>query len=237
MMKIGIISDIHANLHALEAVAKDMDLEGIDEVWCLGDTINYGAFPNECCQWVIENVSSYILGNHELMLLGLASVENRYVNACLKWTKQVIREDYIEYFATKSVIKIFDDVTLVHDNPLSPGSMRYILTRGEAEEVLLKSTAHVCFFGHTHIPIGYRLSTVGAEIIKTPVYTIDSRKHLINPGSVGQPRDGMPLASYIVLQDNTLRLKRIKYDVKGAAKAIIEANLPTIMAARLLEGV
>ncbi|WP_457570124.1 metallophosphoesterase family protein [Desulfurobacterium sp.] len=236
-MKIGIISDIHANLHALEAIAKDMDSEGIEEVWCLGDTVNYGAFPNECCHWVIENVSNYILGNHELMLLGLASVENRYVNECLEWTKRVIKEKYIEYFASKSVIKHLDDITLVHDNPLSPGSMRYILTREEAEEVLLKSTAHICFFGHTHVPIGYRLSTIGAEIIKTPTYVIDSRKHLINPGSVGQPRDGIPLASYIIFENNTLTLKRLEYNVKEAAKAIIEANLPTIMAARLLKGI
>ncbi|OMH40879.1 metallophosphoesterase [Desulfurobacterium indicum] len=236
-MKIGIISDIHANLHALESIAKDMDSEGIEEVWCLGDTINYGAFPNECCQWVTENVSNYILGNHELMLLGLASVENRYVNECLEWTKIVIKEKYIEYFASKSVINSLADITLVHDNPLSPGSMKYILTREDAEKVLLKSRAHICFFGHTHIPIGYRLSTIGAEVIKTPTYTIDSRKHLVNPGSVGQPRNGLPLASYIIFEGNTLILKRIEYNVKEAAKAIIEANLPTIMAARLLKGI
>ncbi|WP_457568382.1 metallophosphoesterase family protein [Desulfurobacterium sp.] len=237
MAKIAVVSDIHANLHALNAVARDMNLMGVEEVWCLGDTVNYGAFPNECCRWVRENVSIYILGNHELMLLGLASVENRYVNECLNWTKENIDATWIEYFSTKSVIYHHKDITLVHDNPLSPGSMKYILTREDAEIALLKMNSRLCFFGHTHIPIGYRLSTVGAEIIRTPNYSIDLRKHLLNPGSVGQPRDGIPLASYAIFEENTVTIRRVKYDIKSAARAIIDANLPSVMAARLLKGV
>lgn len=239
IMKIGIISDIHANLHALQAVISDMEKEQIEEVWCLGDIINYGAFPNECCSWVMNNCSVSILGNHELMLLGYAEVDSPVVNECLNWTKKTISPRWIEYIKTLPLVYKNQNISIVHDNPLTPGSMIYILDNATATKSLLKQETDICFFGHTHIPIGYKLSSIGAETIKISYFSVKEGRFLINPGSVGQPRDNNPKASYGIYdsEEKNIKIKRIEYDVKAAAKSILEAGLPPIMAARLIKGI
>ncbi len=238
-MKIGILSDIHGNFHALQAVEEDMTQEQIEKVWCLGDIINYGAFPNECCLWITKNCSQVILGNHELMLLELAEVDSATVNECLIWTKKVIDSEFIKFFKKCSLIQIVKNTTLVHDNPTAPGSATYITDTTTATAYLLKPGTDICFFGHTHISIGYRLSSIGAEVIRKTPFKVNNGRFLINPGSVGQPRDRNPSASYLIYdtKNRSVKTKRVSYNTQAAAKSIIEAGLPPIMAARILKGV
>ncbi len=240
-MRVGIISDIHANIHALKEVDRKLKEEGVDEVWCLGDTVGYGAFPNECLDWVRENCSIVLLGNHELVVLGYydESLLNEYAAASLIWTKERLRAENVEYLKKLSVQHLTDCCQLVHDTPESPGSMKYILSKNDAYYALLKQLRSLCFFGHTHIPAAYRLW--GPEVDKVsanPLY-VRAGRYLINPGSVGQPRDKDPRASFgiVDLESKSFKLYRVEYNFKAAAREILRAGLPEFLAARLVLGV
>ncbi len=238
-MKIGIISDIHGNLHALQAVAEELEREKVDEIWCLGDVVGYGAFPNECLQWVKENCKYFILGNHELALLNLIdlSMLNDYAARAIIWTKEVIKTEFLDFLITKGVQILTSQFQLVHDTPESPGSMRYILTLKDAYYSLIRQVRPVCFFGHTHIPAAYKLESSNPDRIRASVIKLEKGRYLINPGSVGQPRNKNPDAAFIILDEKTIYFRKVKYDVKSAAKAILKTGLPEFLAARLLLGV
>jgi len=238
-MKVGIISDIHGNYHALEAVAKELQEEKVNEVWCLGDVVGYGAFPNECLEWVFENCSQLVLGNHELALLGFVDITtfSEYAAKAILWTRKKIKPSFLKRLMEVGIQAFVGDYQLVHDTPSAPGSMEYILSTEEAYSALLKQARPVCFFAHTHIPVAFKLK--GAHSVKLTVseITLKPGRYLINPGSVGQPRDGNPEASFIILSENKVLFRRKRYDVKSAAKAILKEGLPEFLAARLLVGV
>ncbi|TCK05356.1 metallophosphoesterase family protein [Phorcysia thermohydrogeniphila] len=238
-MKVGIISDIHSNYHALEAVAKELQKEKVDEIWCLGDVIGYGAFPNECLEWVLENCSQFILGNHELALLSFVDITalNDYAARAILWTKEMVKPSLLNKLMEKGVQAFTQSYQLVHDTPVAPGSMEYILTAEDAYSALIRQVRPVCFFGHTHIPVAYELKGASAAKLSASEITLSSGRYLINPGSVGQPRDRNPDASFIIVSDGKVYFRRKSYDVKSAAKAILKEGLPEFLAARLLAGV
>ncbi len=238
MKRIAIISDIHSNIHALNAVSDDMKSEGISEVWCLGDIVGYGVFPNECLEWIERNVSRLVLGNHELALLGLmeTSMLNNYAQIAISWTRKHLKEKHIEFLMSKGLVNMVDSCELVHDTPENPGSTKYILTLNDARDALMVQERRLCFFGHTHIPVVYRLIGREVERIQARSVNLFNGRYLANPGSVGQPRDGNPKASYAIFEGGNIRFKRIRYDVKSAAKAILKEGLPKFLAARLLVG-
>jgi len=240
-LKVGILSDIHGNFHALREVDRLLKERGVDEVWCLGDIVGYGAFPNECVEWVRENCSIALLGNHELGVLGFydLSLLNDYAAVSLLWTRERLSPESLEFLKSLPVQGLTDCCQLVHDTPANPGSMEYILSKEEAYRALLKQLKNLAFFGHTHIPAGYRLW--GPEVDKVslnPLY-IRAGRYLINPGSVGQPRDGNPKASFGIFDfdEKTFTLHRVEYDVKAAAREILRAGLPEFLAGRLIMGV
>jgi len=238
-MKAGIIADIHGNFHALEAVEALLIRENVEEVWCLGDVVGYGAFPNECLNWVKSNARRFVVGNHELAVLGFVdlSLLNDYAREAIKWTKTVLNEEFRKFLLEAKIQDFTDEFQLVHDTPESPGSMKYILNEVEAYRALIKQQKDVCFFGHTHLPVAYSLA--GGEVVKIDTsssFAVDGRM-LINPGSVGQPRDGDPRSSLIIYEDGYVRYLRVEYDAKAAAKAILKAGLPEFLAARLIVGV
>jgi predicted phosphodiesterase len=238
-MKVGIIADIHGNIHALKAVESALIRENVEEVWCLGDTIGYGAFPNECLEWVKGNVRRFVVGNHELAALGFVdlSLLNDYARVAIEWTREVLREDFREFLLQTKIQDLTDEFQLVHDTPESPGSMEYILSKAQAYRALIKQQRDVCFFAHTHVPAAYSLA--GGDVVEIDVsssFTVDGRV-LINPGSVGQPRNRDPRSSFIVYEDGYVRYLKVEYDAKAAAKAILKAGLPDFLAARLILGV
>ena len=238
-MKVGIISDIHGNYHALEAVAKELQEEKVNEVWCLGDVVGYGAFPNECLEWVFENCSQLVLGNHELALLGFVDITtfSEYAAKAILWTKERVKPSLVKSLMERGVQAFTGNYQLVHDTPVAPGSMEYILSTEEAYFALLRQVRPVCFFAHTHIPAAYKLEGASPVKLTTSEITLESGRYLINPGSVGQPRDRNPDASFIILSENRGSFRTKSYDVKSAAKAILKEGLPEFLAARLLVGV
>ncbi len=238
-MKIAVISDIHSNLDALNAVSRDIEIECVDQVWCLGDIVGYGAHPNECIKWVMENVSKSVLGNHELGVLEMADLEqfNSYARKTIIWTKNNLTDESIDFLSSLPLQAFSDECQLVHDTPESPGSMIYITNEELAYKALISQKRRLCFFGHTHIPAVFKLTSAGAEAIKNRTFLTSGGRYLINPGSVGQPRDRNPDASYIIFDGERIRFKRVPYNVKSAAKSIINAGLPEFLAARLLVGV
>ena len=240
-MKVGIISDIHSNLHALEAVEKKLREYNVEEVWCLGDVVGYGAFPNECVDWVKKNCKYVILGNHEFAVLGITSTQdmNPYARKAIEWTKDTLKKECMEFLEGCPVQEITQYCQLVHDTPVLPGSGEYILTEEDAYFAMLKQMRPVCFFGHTHVPKVYKFSASTANEIRMNPLSISGERLLINPGSVGQPRDRDPRASFGVLDldDEVYEQVRVEYDFKKAARAILDAGLPEFLAARIVVGV
>lgn len=240
-MRVGILSDIHGNFHALREVEKKLREKGVDEVWCLGDTVGYGAFPNECVEWVRENCSVALLGNHELGVLGFYDLNllNDYAAVSLAWTRERLKPENLDYLKELPVHSLTPCCQLVHDTPENPGSMEYILSEKEAYRALLAQKKPLCFFGHTHVPAGYRLW--GPEVDRVSLHPLYIRagRYLLNPGSVGQPRDGNPKAAFGILdlEEKTFTVYRVEYDVKAAAREILRAGLPEFLAGRLIMGV
>ncbi len=238
-MKVAVISDIHSNLHALLEVARDIEKENVEQVWCLGDVIGYGAFPNECVQWVRDNVSLCVSGNHELFILTFPDLSflSKTVKESLEWTRQTLTEENLSYLSTLPPQILKEEVQLVHDTPEAPGSVQYIETEDDAYRALLKQKGDICFFGHTHVPVAFCFDIPHVKTLRLWTFKLRSLKYLINPGSVGQPRNKDPRASYIILEDRTVRFKKVEYPVKKAARAILDVGLPEFFAARLLLGV
>ncbi len=238
-MKVGIVSDIHGNFHALKAVERELDKKGVEEVWCLGDTVGYGAFPEECLKWVKENCSTVILGNHELAVLGLVDISmlNEFAAKSITWTRRKLTKESVDYLSELNVQEINKCCHLVHDTPSSPGSMEYILSKEQAYRALLKQKKEIALFGHTHIPAVYRLFGSGVDRLSPKTVRLSGGRYLLNPGSVGQPRDRNPWASFAVLDGEVFTVYRVEYDVKAAAREILRAGLPKFLAARLVVGV
>jgi diadenosine tetraphosphatase ApaH/serine/threonine PP2A family protein phosphatase len=240
-LKVGIVSDVHGNFHALKAVEEKMDRLGVEKVWFLGDAVGYGAFPNECVRWLRSNADLAVLGNHELAVLGFVDLNllNDLAAKALAWCKEVLTDENLEYLGSLPIQQEAGRFQLVHDTPAAPGSMEYILTKEQAYKALLAQRKECCFFGHTHLPAAYRLLGASVDSISPPTVIFQGGRYLINPGSVGQPRDRDPRASFGVLnpQEGTFSFYRVEYPVKEAAKAILDRGLPQFLAARLILGV
>ncbi|MFN0158328.1 MAG: metallophosphoesterase family protein [Bacteroidota bacterium] len=240
-MRFAIISDIHSNLPALEAVLVKITELGVDSVLCLGDTIGYGPFPNECVDLVRKNCVLSVKGNHDSGVLGETSIDdfNQFGQDAIRWTDKNLLDDYRSYIAKAPLIAVYEGLTIVHSSPDTPGDWKYVMTMHHARESFKAFSTDICFIGHTHVPV-----VIGEDS------TINSfhpprregnpiSRFLINVGSVGQPRDGNPHAAFGVLDtiDWSYTLVRTEYDIKKTASAITSAGLPKALAQRLFQGV
>lgn len=232
-MRIAIISDIHANLYALDQVLSDIHKNVVDEIYCLGDIVGYGPFPNECVSLVRRECSVVIAGNHDYGLIGKTPLSHFTSDGrdALIWTKQQISKENLEYLERRPLSTVQNNFTLVHASPFDPEHWPRILTMEEAQRAFWAFSTRICFIGHTHIP------TIIGEDLTINAFRKDCR-FLINVGSVGQPRDGDPRASYGILETENLsyELKRVTYDADASAKAIFDAGLPKVLGKRLLLG-
>jgi diadenosine tetraphosphatase ApaH/serine/threonine PP2A family protein phosphatase len=225
-LKIGIISDIHGNLEALDVAFRRLESEKVDRVYCLGDIVGYGANPNECVEKVRSLCHAAVIGNHDDALVGRTSARyfNSYARAALDWAARVITEDNLAYLKSLPLTRQEDGLFLVHATPLEPSAWNYILHPEDAVvhfEVLPPKT--MCFIGHSHVPERFYDGT---------------GRSIANVGSVGQPRDRDPRACCAVYetQTGTLEWLREVYPVQEAAHKIRAANLPEFLAARLFIG-
>jgi diadenosine tetraphosphatase ApaH/serine/threonine PP2A family protein phosphatase len=242
-MLVAIVSDIHGNRHALEAVLADIASTDARELWCLGDVVGYGADPNDCCALVRENAAVCLAGNHDLAVTGTLPLDEFSHGAALaaRWTQEVLAEDHVEWLRSLSPQGDEDGVGLYHASPRDP-VWEYVLSTLLAELCLDVASERVCLVGHSHVALSFVRPEGEAATGDTrragDALDMSSGEWLINPGSVGQPRDGDPRAAWLLLDTGSWRTewRRTEYDIAGAAAAIRAARLPDSLAERLEYG-
>ncbi len=245
-MRYLIVSDIHANWEALEAVMAHA--KGLyEKILCCGDLVGYGADPNKAVEWVREHCDAVVRGNHDKACVGLEDLEwfNPVAREAALWTMRVLTPENSEYARALAQGPVeVDGFQLVHGSAADEDE--YVLAPGEAEMAFGYMEKRVEFFGHTHFQGGFIWNHARVEILprvaprkdKLPLELDPVCGYMINPGSVGQPRDGDPRAAY-ALYDNESGLvtyRRTEYDIEGAQRKIRDAGLPPILADRLAVG-
>ncbi len=247
-MRVAVLADVHANLPALESVISDMQEQGVDTLWHLEDVVGYGAEPFACLQLLADLGAVLIAGNHELAACDLAEANgfNAAAANAIRWTRDAlghgVRQGLCEL---PTNAKPTPGVFLFHG---LPGNAAGYLRTAETAQLVFDHLAdrdpriRIAFFGHTHRPMVYthltgrpvRIIEPGEELITAP-----GRRYLVNPGSVGQPRNGDPRAQYIIYDLDAGRaiFRRVPYDIAAAQERILEAQLPPALAARLSQGI
>jgi diadenosine tetraphosphatase ApaH/serine/threonine PP2A family protein phosphatase len=240
-LKIAIVSDIHGNYDALEAVLEDIDQQGgVSKIYCLGDVIGYGALPNECTEKIRDVAETSVAGNHDFASVGKLSFEffNTYAKKSAVWTKDTLSQENIKWLQDRDYASQVDNFTLVHGTPFSPEMFHYISTLNDAKVSFEEMKSEICFVGHSHVPIVFFDTNPISYVVKEEIKLSTKEKTIVNVGSVGQPRDENPKSCYAIYdnEEATVKLIRVKYDIDAAYDKIIKAGLPEILAARLREG-
>jgi predicted phosphodiesterase len=241
-MRIAVLSDIHANYHALEAVLAAVDAEEVDELWCLGDTVGYGPRPNRCCAVVRERANLCLAGNHDLAVLGTLSVDefNGDAAAAVLWTQGVLDEDSRSFLASLEPAATREGVELFHGSPLDP-VWDYVLTESAAFLSFRTTSAPLLLVGHSHVALALSWdgTDLGGGLAKDRTkIDLTKARWLLNPGSVGQPRGDDPRAAWLLIDDEARRatFRRVPYPVERTQAEIRERGLPEGLAVRLAVG-
>jgi predicted phosphodiesterase len=242
-MKVAIVSDIHGNRHAFEAVLEAIAASDCGELWCLGDLVGYGADPDACVALAHRHAAICLAGNHDLCVRGSIPLEqfSRGAAVAATWTQQHINAQTRAYLDGLEPEKLDEAVGLYHASPRDP-IWEYVLSPLQAELCLDVQVQRVSLIGHSHVALSFsRFPGAAATGETRPSDTeldLGSGEWLINPGSVGQPRDGDPRAAWLELDLDGWRAiyRRVEYDIAGAAAAIRSARLPDSLAERLLYG-
>jgi len=241
-MRYGIFADIHANLEALDKVIAAYKNEAIDKYLCLGDIVGYATNPNECCQKVKEIASITVAGNHDWASVDLFSLNyfNRYAKEAILWTKEHLSKDNGYFLSTLKLVYQNEDLTLVHGTLNNPADFNYLIDIEAAQETFKLMQTKVCFVGHSHVPGIFVKDKNGyLGYLEDNLITLkDQNYYIINVGSVGQPRDGSPLATYCIYdtEKKEVSIKRVSYDFQTTRKKIIQAGLPAFLGNRLMIG-
>ncbi|OGN88812.1 MAG: hypothetical protein A2158_03660 [Chloroflexi bacterium RBG_13_46_14] len=243
-MRYAIIADIHSNLTAFQAVLDDIQTqERVDKIWCLGDIVGYGPDPHECIELLRKTDHICVAGNHDRAVIGMLDLSGFNPNAAeaVEWTIEKLSNGDITYLKNLPERIEDDDFLLVHGSPREP-IMEYILSVSVARQNFDCFRTKYCLIGHTHVPQAYSLDeknncTVNRFLPTIKLITGNTRL-IINPGAVGQPRDGNPEASYAIYDNQTrvVRLRRVPYDMRLTQDRIMESGLPPRLAARLETG-
>ena len=242
-MRAAIISDVHSNLAALETVLSIIEAEQVDELWCLGDLVGYGADPERCVEILMERCDVTLAGNHDLVVAGSIdmSVFTHDAGTAARWTAKVLSETAMEQLKSLVPFGERNEVELYHASIRDP-IWEYVVDPGTAAACLALQTHDLALIGHSHVPLVY--ATAQGEMVlagyaeEGTLEMVEGTRYLINPGSVGQPRDGDPRAAYLVLDFDrrTATWRRIGYDIAAAQQAIVDAGLPRSLATRLSDG-
>jgi predicted phosphodiesterase len=242
-LRIALISDVHANLPAFRAVLDDVAEVGVDQTWCLGDLVGYGAQPDECVALAREACDVCLVGNHDLVVLDKLDVNTFSLNAALAahWTQEHIGKEALEFMAGLEPLNTEHELGLFHASPRDP-VWEYVLSTLQADACIDVMDARVGAIGHSHVALYFTRSENGhVQGEPAPGGTerdISSGRWLINPGGVGQPRDGDPRAAWVLLDLGswTAQWRRVEYPIAEAAEAIERAGLPRALADRLHRG-
>jgi predicted phosphodiesterase len=251
----AIISDIHSNLEALQAVLKDIDKQGVSEIYCLGDVVGYGPNPRECVDLVMSRCKMVLLGNHDQGAMFDPEGFNGPAERAIFWTRSVLesspeakgtRDRRWEFLAERPRFHKEGPHLFVHGsarNPLNEYVFPEDIYNQRKMERIFALVERYCFQGHTHVP-GVFIEQAPDDIYQfhTPEeldyrHPLDHRKTLINVGSVGQPRDGDPRGCYVLLDSDALRYRRVEYDIETTIKKIYAVpELENFLGDRLREG-
>src|SRR5919201_1250055 len=232
-MQVAIISDIHGNRHAFEAVLADVERTSATTIWCLGDVVGYGADPNDCCRLARAHAAVCLAGNHDLAVTGDLDLGEFSTGAALaaRWTQEVIDDDHRDWLKSLSSSGASDGVGLYHASPRDP-VWEYVLSALLAELCLDAAAERVLLVGHSHVALSFVRRegelTTGEPRRGGDALDVSGGEWILNPGSVGQPRDGDPRAAWLLLDTTgwTASWRRTEYDIAGAAAASRAAHLP-----------
>jgi predicted phosphodiesterase len=241
-LRIAVISDIHANWHALDAVLRDLDDEKPDEVWCLGDLVGYGPQPNRCTTETSARSQLCLVGNHDLGAIGTIDLGDFSADAATaaRWTAEVLEDEPRRFLESLEPKGEREGLQLFHASPRDP-VWEYVLSEPAARAALELTTSDIVLVGHSHIPIALRLEDgliAGGLAKGGSDLELTEGRWLLNPGSVGQPRDGDPRAAYLLLdlERRHAHFRRVPYDIEATQAEIRENGLPEELGLRLAGG-
>jgi predicted phosphodiesterase len=240
--RVGVISDVHGNWHALEAVLAALEAEKPDELWCLGDLVGYGPRPNRCCAEVERRADICLAGNHDLGVLGAIDLGEFSPDAAAsaRWTQGVLDDSARRYLTALEPTGRVEGAELYHASPRDP-VWDYVLSAEAAVASLELTEAPVVLVGHSHVPLAIALDDgelAGGLAGDGTTAELEQARWLLNPGSVGQPRDGDPRAAFLMLEHGRqATFHRVAYPVEKTQAEIAERGLPDALAARLAHGV
>ena len=241
-MKWAVLSDIHGNLEAFNAVLDCLSKESIDRVAFLGDVVGYGANPNECIDLLKDIADIMVAGNHDYGAVGLTDTSgfNPVARAAIEWTAKELSTINRNFLSGFHLISIRDDITFVHSTPYNPQNWDYLFSRDDLTVDFDSFQTQICFIGHSHIPLVFKKdNTERVSLSKALIVRLEEEgSYIINVGSVGQPRDGIPDAAFGIYdtKECVFTFKRFPYDIGTAQKKIIKAGLPERLAARIAIG-
>lgn len=248
-MRAAVLSDIHGNLEALDAVLLDVCTRGYDRLVCLGDVVGYGADSQACIERIREVVSRddqgrelVVLGNHDQAASGGDDeFFNPTARKAVRWTREQLSLQDLEWLSNLPLSLIYRDLFLVHSSPYRPEEWDYVTTHEDALMAFKSCSQRIVLIGHSHVPfqVSIRHDLTARELLSGErIILNESCRYLINVGSVGQPRDGDPRASYAIvdLEKEFIERYRVAYPIDTAARKIRQAGLPEFLADRLFKG-
>jgi len=245
-VRVAVITDIHANLPALEAVLAAAEDAGVEETWCLGDVVGYGVEPDTCADLVRERCQVCLTGNHDIAVLGGLDISafSEAAAVAVEWTRANVAERTLEFLRELEPASERGGIGLFHASPRDP-VWEYVLSREQADAGMDANPQRIGLIGHSHVALFFNRPAGGeggetraAEAGDGTLLDLGDGEWLINPGSVGQPRDGDPRAAWLELDTEAMTavFRRVPYEIERAAEPIVEAGLPSRLANRLHTG-
>lgn len=244
-MRLAIISDIHGNLEAFEAVLEHARTRRVDRFACLGDVVGYGASPGECIE-LLQSLGDCpcLLGNHDAAALGIPSPMGRETREAIVWSRARLTSQHMEFLEQMEDVVQLGDISLSHSNPYRPRNWYYVTEKTYISSSFARSKEKLIFVGHTHVPLAITRRNFFCVYLRSPLHSMvipvaEKNRQLFNCGSVGQPRDGDVRSSYLIYDDSksVVEFYRVPYKVHRAAGKIRTVGLPETFAVRLENGV
>ncbi len=239
-MKYAILADIHGNLEALQVVLEDCKAQGVTHYACLGDVVGYNANPKECLDIIRGMGMPVVKGNHDEYCSTDTALDgfNAHAAEAVEWTRQQLSDEDRQWLRDLKYLRLVANFTIVHATLDVPQRWGYVFDKLAAAASFTYQNTSVCFFGHTHVPVAFIRDTVVRGGTYSKFKVEPGRKYFVNVGSIGQSRDGVAKATYVIydMNEGTIELRRLDYDMATTQRKIIEAGLPPRLAERLALG-
>jgi predicted phosphodiesterase len=239
-MRYAVIADIHANLEAFEVVLQDAGDQKCTHYCCVGDVVGYGANPKECLDIVRGAGWPTVKGNHDEYCSSEEDLEgfNPHAAEAVTWTRKQLSKDDRQWLRDLKYVRLVASFSMVHATLDGPQRWGYVFDKLMAAASFTYQNTSVCFFGHTHVPVAFIRDSFVRGGTYSKFRVEPGRKYFVNVGSVGQPRDGNPKAAYVIydLEEGSIEIRRLDYDIPKAQKKILDAGLPPRLAERLALG-